>query len=81
MLVEVHADEYTQDADDVDLHTESQCELHQDKVNGERRIDAGAKMGSKDALNCTLGRHNVENFSKNAAQQTADDEKDKENRW
>lgn len=80
MLVEIHADEHAQDAEDVDLHTESQCELHQDKVNSEGRIDAGVKMGGKDALNRTLGRHNVENFSKNAAQQTADDDKDKQNR-
>ena len=81
MLVEVHADEHAQDAENVDLYAESQCELHQDKINGERRTDAGVKVGGKDTLNRPLWRHNMENFSKNAAQQTADDDKDKQNRW
>jgi len=81
VLVEVHADEHAQDADNVDLYAESQCELQQDKINGERRIDAGGKVGRKDALNRTLRRHNMENFSKNAAEQTADNDEDKQNRW
>ena len=81
VFVEVHADEHAQDADDVDLDTESQRELHQDKVNGERGVDAGAKVCGEDALNRALGRHDMENFSKNAAQQSADNDEDEQNRW
>jgi len=77
VLIEVDADKHPQDTNDVDLDTEPQCEFQQDEINRERRVNAGAKVCGEDALNRALRRHDVENFSKNAAQQPSDDDEDK----
>jgi hypothetical protein len=76
VFVEEDPQEHAEHAEDIDLETEAQRQFHQDQVNRKRRVDAGSKVGRKDTLNRALGCHDMENFSKDTAEQPTDDHKD-----
>lgn len=62
MFVEVDPDEHSEDAENVDFKVESEDEFDQDKVDGERRVDARTVVRRENALNGALRCHDVENL-------------------
>lgn len=79
MFVEVDPDEHPEDAQNVDFNVESKDEFDQDKVDGERRVDAGIKVCRENTLNGALRCHNVENFTKYPAKEPSDQHEDDQN--
>lgn len=75
MFVKVDADKHPNDAQNVDLNAEPKHELDQDEVNGEGRINARCEMSRENALDGSLGCHDVENLSKDSTKQAADQHK------
>lgn len=79
MLVEVDPDEHPEDAQNVDLDVESQYQFDQDKVDGERRVNAGIKVRRENALNGALGCHDVKNLPEYSTQEPSDQHEDDQN--
>ena len=79
MFVEVDPDEHPEDAENVHFNVESKDEFDQNKVDSERRIDAGIKVCRENALNGALRCHSVENFPKYPAKEPSDQHKDEQN--
>lgn len=75
MFVEVDADKHPEDAQHVDLNAEAKYERKQDQVYGEGWVNPRHEMSRENALDGPLRRHDVEDLSKNSAQQAADQHK------
>lgn len=78
MLVKVDPDEHPEDAQNVHLDIESEDKFEQDKVDGERWVDARIKVRREDTLNGALRRHDVENFTEYPAEETSNQHEDEQ---
>ncbi len=76
MFVKIDPDEHPQDAQNVHFNIESEDNFDQDEVDGERRVDAGIKVGRENALNGTLRCHDVEDLPKYPAKEPSDQQED-----
>ena len=77
MFVKIDSDEHSEDAQNIHFNVESKDEFDQDKVDGERRIDARIKVRRKNALNGALRCHDVKNLSEYPTQKSSDQYKDR----
>ncbi len=75
MFVKIDSDEHSEDAQNIHFNVESKYEFDQNKVDGERRIDAGIKVRRENALNGPLRCHDVENLSEYPTQKPSDQHK------
>ena len=79
MFVKIDSDKHPEHAENIHFNVESKDEFEQDKVDGERRVDARRKVRGKDALNGALRCHDVKNLSEYPAQKSSDQYKDEQN--
>ena len=78
MFVEVDPDEHPEDAQNVHFNVESKDEFDQDKVDGERRIDARIEVRRENTLNGALRCHDVENLAQYPAKKPSDQHEDEQ---
>jgi hypothetical protein len=78
VFVKIDSDEHSEDAQNIHFNVESKDEFDQDKVDGERRIDARIKVRRKNALNGALRCHDVKNLSEYPTQKSSDQYKDEQ---
>lgn len=78
MFVKVDPDEHSEDAQNIHFNVESKDEFDQNKVDRERRIDAGIKVRRKNALNGALRCHDVKDLSEYPTQKPSDQHKDEQ---
>lgn len=67
VFVEVDADEHAKNAENVDFQVESEDQLDQDKVDGERRVDTRVIVRRKNTLDGALRGHDMEDLSEYSA--------------
>jgi len=76
LLVEVDAQEHAQKRQEVHLEGETNRHFEKHEVDDEGRVDARRQSGCENSLNGPFLRsHHAQNFSQNASQQSADENK------
>ena len=78
MFVKIDSNEHSEDAQNIHFNVESKYEFDQNKVDGERRIDAGIKVRRENALNGALRCHDVKDLSEYTTQKPSDQHKDEQ---
>lgn len=78
VFVKVDPDEHSKDAQNIHFNVESKDDFDQNKVDGERRIDARAKVRRENALNSALRCHDVKNLPEYPTQKPSDQHKDEQ---
>ncbi len=79
VFVKVNPNEHPQDAQNVHFNIEPKDQFEQDKVDGERRVNARIKVRCENALNGALRCHHVENLPKYPAKEPSDQHEDEQN--
>lgn len=78
VLVEVDAQEDSEEAQQVHLEREAEGRFDEDQVQGQRRVNARFERAREDVLNRTGGGHHAENLSQNSSQQSPHEDKNQQ---
>ncbi len=79
LFVQVGAEKHPENAEQIHFNAEAECQLEQNQIYGERRIDAGRKVARENILNGAARSHHTKNFTENPAEHPADQDEHQQN--